>query len=231
MPERNRFFKGLSSWIGFRQVRVDYEPAARAHGRTTWNVWTLIGLSIEGLTSFSVAPLRLASLLGVLLAGSAIIFGIWIAGGDPALRQGRAGLSLAGRRHHGARRRAAHDDRRARRIYRQDAVRDQSAAGLFRRRAQPEERRRERQAATASGGLPAPRRNRRVADTRHIWLCADDYGISPGGQRRHPRTDRARPAQRHLGDDGGAASSSADEAAALDAAQLPARRAQRSACT
>ena len=49
MPERNRFFKGLSSWIGFRQVRVDYEPAEREHGVTTWNVWTLIGLSIEGL--------------------------------------------------------------------------------------------------------------------------------------------------------------------------------------
>src|ERR1700690_3487741 len=72
MPERNRFFKGLSSWIGFRQVRVDYEPAARAHGKTTWNVWTLIGLSIEGLTSFSVAPLRVASLLGLLLAVTAL---------------------------------------------------------------------------------------------------------------------------------------------------------------
>jgi polyisoprenyl-phosphate glycosyltransferase len=78
MPERNRFFKGLSSWIGFRQVRVDYEPAVRAHGKTTWNVWTLIGLSIEGLTSFTVAPLRVASLLGLLLAASALIFGIWI---------------------------------------------------------------------------------------------------------------------------------------------------------
>ena len=78
MPERNRFFKGLSSWIGFRQVRVDYEPALRAHGATTWNVWTLIGLSIEGLTSFSVAPLRVASLLGVLLAVTALFFGSWI---------------------------------------------------------------------------------------------------------------------------------------------------------
>lgn len=78
MPERNRFFKGMSSWIGFRQVRVDYEPAARAHGKTTWNVWTLIGLSIEGLTSFTVAPLRLASLLGALFATSALVFGLWI---------------------------------------------------------------------------------------------------------------------------------------------------------
>jgi dolichol-phosphate mannosyltransferase len=78
MPERNRFFKGLSSWIGFRQVRVDYEPAVREHGATTWSVWTLLGLSVEGLTSFSVAPLRVASLLGVLLAVTALFFGSWI---------------------------------------------------------------------------------------------------------------------------------------------------------
>ncbi|HEY2754854.1 MAG TPA: glycosyltransferase family 2 protein [Pseudolabrys sp.] len=78
MPERNRFFKGMSSWIGFRQSRVDYEPAVREHGTTTWNVWTLIGLSIEGLTSFTVAPLRFASLLGALLAATALFFGIWI---------------------------------------------------------------------------------------------------------------------------------------------------------
>src|SRR5713226_5339058 len=78
LPERNRFFKGLASWIGFRQVRVDYEPAERIHGRTTWNLYSLIGLSIEGLTSFSVAPLRLANLLGLLLATAAFIFGVQI---------------------------------------------------------------------------------------------------------------------------------------------------------
>jgi polyisoprenyl-phosphate glycosyltransferase len=75
LPERNRFFKGLASWIGFRQIRVDYEPAERVHGRTSWNLYGLIGLSIEGLTSFSVAPLRLASLLGLLLAAAALVFG------------------------------------------------------------------------------------------------------------------------------------------------------------
>jgi glycosyltransferase involved in cell wall biosynthesis len=75
LPERNRFFKGLASWIGFRQLRVDYEPAERLHGSTTWNVAGLIALSVEGLTSFSVAPLRLASLLGVLLACVALVFG------------------------------------------------------------------------------------------------------------------------------------------------------------
>jgi glycosyltransferase involved in cell wall biosynthesis len=78
MPERNRFFRGLASWIGFRQIRVDYNPAERAHGKSTWNARALIGLSIEGLTSFSTAPLRLASVLGLLLAGIAFIFGIEI---------------------------------------------------------------------------------------------------------------------------------------------------------
>jgi len=78
LPERNRFFKGLASWIGFRQIRVDYEPAARAHGVTTFSPGRLVGLSIEGLTSFSVAPLRFASLLGVALASAAFLFGLSI---------------------------------------------------------------------------------------------------------------------------------------------------------
>src|SRR5882757_3514262 len=86
LPERNRFFKGLASWIGFRQIRVDYEPAPRAHGITTFSAGRLVGLSIEGLTSFSVAPLRFASLLGVLLASVAFLFGLsilwetWVSG-------------------------------------------------------------------------------------------------------------------------------------------------------
>jgi glycosyltransferase involved in cell wall biosynthesis len=75
MPERNRFFKGLASWIGFKQIRVDYEPDQRLHGATTFGWASLLGLSVEGLTSFSVAPLRLASLLGLLLAFTALIFG------------------------------------------------------------------------------------------------------------------------------------------------------------
>ena len=78
LPERNRFFKGLASWIGFKQIRVDYEPEPRAHGVTTFNFMRLLGLSIEGLTSFSVAPLRFASLLGALLAGAAFLFGLSI---------------------------------------------------------------------------------------------------------------------------------------------------------
>ncbi len=78
LPERNRFFKGLATWIGFKQIRVDYEPETRAHGVTTFSPGRLLGLSIEGLTSFSVAPLRIASLLGLLLAFVAFLFGLSI---------------------------------------------------------------------------------------------------------------------------------------------------------
>jgi len=78
LPERNRFFKGLASWIGFRQMRVDYEPAARLDGHSSWNTRRLIGLSINGLTAFSVAPLRFATMLGVVLAIIAFIYGLQI---------------------------------------------------------------------------------------------------------------------------------------------------------
>ncbi len=78
LPERNRFFKGLATWIGFKQIRVDYEPESRAYGVTTFSPGRLLGLSIEGLTSFSVAPLRIASLLGLLLAFVAFLFGLSI---------------------------------------------------------------------------------------------------------------------------------------------------------
>jgi glycosyltransferase involved in cell wall biosynthesis len=78
LPERNRFFKGLSSWIGFRQMRIDYEPAPRVDGSSTWNLRRLIGLSIDGVTAFSVAPLRLATVMGTVLALIAFLYGLQI---------------------------------------------------------------------------------------------------------------------------------------------------------
>jgi polyisoprenyl-phosphate glycosyltransferase len=78
LPERNRFFKGLSSWIGFRQMRIDYEPETRAGGRSTWNLRRLIGLSIDGVTGFTVAPLRLATVIGTVLALVAFFYGLQI---------------------------------------------------------------------------------------------------------------------------------------------------------
>jgi glycosyltransferase involved in cell wall biosynthesis len=75
MPERNRFFKGLATWIGFRQKRVDYEPAPRTDGKSSWSLRSLIALSLDGLTAFSVAPLRFATVLGLIFALIALIYG------------------------------------------------------------------------------------------------------------------------------------------------------------
>jgi glycosyltransferase involved in cell wall biosynthesis len=78
LPERNRFFKGLSSWIGFRQMRIDYEPEARLDGGSSWNMRRLIGLSISGVTAFTIAPLRLATVMGIIVALIAFMYGLQI---------------------------------------------------------------------------------------------------------------------------------------------------------
>jgi hypothetical protein len=59
-------------------MRIDYEPAPRVDGRTTWNLRRLIGLSIDGVTAFSVAPLRLATVMGTILALIAFMYGLQI---------------------------------------------------------------------------------------------------------------------------------------------------------
>ncbi len=103
LPERNRFFKGLSAWIGFRQIGLPYEPDPRLHGQAKWSFWGLLGLSLEGLTSFSVMPLRLASFIGALLAlfsfmlGLAIILETLIYGGAvPGYPSLLVGMTLIG---------------------------------------------------------------------------------------------------------------------------------------
>src|SRR3984885_9640587 len=75
MPERNRFFKGLATWIGFRQKRVNYEPAPGTDGKSSWGLRSLIGLSLDGLPAFSVAPLRMATVLGLMFALIALVYG------------------------------------------------------------------------------------------------------------------------------------------------------------
>ncbi|MDP1899994.1 MAG: glycosyltransferase family 2 protein [Rubrivivax sp.] len=71
MPERNRYMKGLFAWVGFGQLTLDYDRDPRAAGVAKQNYWRLWGLAIDGITSFSIAPLRVASLGGLLAAGLA----------------------------------------------------------------------------------------------------------------------------------------------------------------
>ena len=73
MPERSRYMKGLFAWVGFSQVTLAYRRVGRASGRPKQAYGKLFGLAIEGLTSFSVAPLRLASVLGLAIAGVAFL--------------------------------------------------------------------------------------------------------------------------------------------------------------
>lgn len=78
LRERQRFMKGLFAWIGYRQTAVVYHRDARAAGKTKWNYWRLANLAVEGITSFSTAPLRIATWLGVSAATLAFLYGIWI---------------------------------------------------------------------------------------------------------------------------------------------------------
>ncbi len=74
MRESQRYTKGLFSWIGFEKKEILFDRDARAAGTTKWNYWKLINLAIEGLTSFTIVPLRLASLLGCILSILSIIY-------------------------------------------------------------------------------------------------------------------------------------------------------------
>lgn len=78
LRERHRFMKGLFAWIGGKQLAVCYQRERRHHGRSTFNAWRLWNFALEGLTSFSTAPLRVATYLGMLVAGLAFSFGLWI---------------------------------------------------------------------------------------------------------------------------------------------------------
>lgn len=75
LPERNRFMKGLYAWVGFRTAEITYVPDARGSGRSTFNPFHLLRLSIDGLTAFTTWPLRIASLLGFMLALLAFAYG------------------------------------------------------------------------------------------------------------------------------------------------------------
>lgn len=78
LREHHRFMKGLFAWIGFPSKAVLYERAPRAAGTTKWNWWKLWNLSLEGITSFTVAPLKLATYLGLLTAFGAVVYAVQV---------------------------------------------------------------------------------------------------------------------------------------------------------
>jgi len=76
MRERNRYVRGMFSWIGFRQTAVPYTRASRAAGRTKYPLHKMTRLALDGFIGFSTAPLRFALTAGVFMAVGAVVYGI-----------------------------------------------------------------------------------------------------------------------------------------------------------
>lgn len=77
MRENQRFTKGLFTWVGYRKKEIPFEVQPRAAGTTTWNYFALFNLAMKGMTSFTTAPLRLMTLLGITVSTGAIIYMIF----------------------------------------------------------------------------------------------------------------------------------------------------------
>jgi polyisoprenyl-phosphate glycosyltransferase len=87
-PERSRFMKGLFAWIGFPCRAIDYNRDPRHAGETKWNYWRLWNFALEGITSFSAVPLKIASYVGCATSLVAFAYGVFVIGktflfGDP----------------------------------------------------------------------------------------------------------------------------------------------------
>ncbi len=80
LRERQRFMKGLFTWVGYRQQSVAYERDPRFAGESKFNYWRLWNFALEGITSFSSAPLKLATYVGLSTAGLAFAFAVWVFG-------------------------------------------------------------------------------------------------------------------------------------------------------
>jgi glycosyltransferase involved in cell wall biosynthesis len=78
LREQHRFMKGLFAWIGYPQVAVYYNRSPRYAGKTKWNYWRLWNFALEGITSFSIAPLKIATYVGVFISFCAFLFALFI---------------------------------------------------------------------------------------------------------------------------------------------------------
>jgi glycosyltransferase involved in cell wall biosynthesis len=78
LPERGRFMKGLFAWVGYPAIAVPFARQTRQAGVTKWNYWKLWNFALEGIISFSTAPLRIWTYLGVALAAIAIFYALFI---------------------------------------------------------------------------------------------------------------------------------------------------------
>ncbi|HEY1934618.1 MAG TPA: glycosyltransferase family 2 protein [Acetobacteraceae bacterium] len=78
LREHHRFMKGLFAWVGFPSIAVPYDRAPRYAGKTKWNYWQLWNFALEGITSYTVVPLKLATYVGFVVALGALVYGFII---------------------------------------------------------------------------------------------------------------------------------------------------------
>ena len=78
LPERHRYMKGLYAWIGYPQKSIPYVREPREAGDSKWSYWRLWNFALEGITSFSDVPLKVATYVGVLTSGVAFIYGLFL---------------------------------------------------------------------------------------------------------------------------------------------------------
>ena len=88
LREKQRYTKGLFCWIGYNKKELIFDRDPRAFGKTKMSFFKLFGLAVDGITSFSVAPLRVASVLGLLISTVAFVYLLFVVGktllyGDP----------------------------------------------------------------------------------------------------------------------------------------------------
>lgn len=76
LPERQRFVRGLRAWVGFRQAGYPYERAPRSSGMTKFNVRNMFNLALDGLFSYSLLPLRLTTLIGLLIVATSFTLSV-----------------------------------------------------------------------------------------------------------------------------------------------------------
>lgn len=77
LREKDRFSRGLVSWLGYDQAYVDYEVQMRKHGKTKYSLPRMMGLALSGVTSFSTRPLRLAFHIGLILSFLGLIYAVY----------------------------------------------------------------------------------------------------------------------------------------------------------
>lgn len=76
MPERQTFFRALSSWVGFKSTSIVYDVNERTEGKSKWSAKMLIKYAVNNISSFSSAPMQMVTILGIIFLGFAIVIGI-----------------------------------------------------------------------------------------------------------------------------------------------------------